>query len=181
VPRQSDTKQRIIDTARELFARKGVQKTSLREIASELGITKPALYYHFSSREELVRSIMQPLIDDGEAFIAEQEKVAQIDPRALLAGFFDFHQRHRADLMLVLTELTTLGELGLVDRVLAWRERLTKLLFGPSPTLSESARAVLALGGLQDCTMQFPHVPEEELRVAALDAACAALGLPMAG
>ena len=50
MPHPSDTKQRILDTARELFARKGVQRTSLQEIAGQLGITKPALYYHFTSR-----------------------------------------------------------------------------------------------------------------------------------
>ena len=181
MPRPSDTKQRILDTARELFARKGVQKTSLQEIADQLGITKPALYYHFSSREELVRNIMQPLIDDGEAFVRGQEELAEVQPRALLEGFFDFNIRHRADIMLVLTELTTLAELGLVDTVLAWRERLTALLFSPSPTLTEATRAVVALGGLQDCTIQFPHIPQDELREAAVDAACAALGLAPTG
>jgi AcrR family transcriptional regulator len=45
----ADTKQRILDVARELFATQGVQKASLREIADRLGISKPALYYHFSS------------------------------------------------------------------------------------------------------------------------------------
>jgi AcrR family transcriptional regulator len=174
--RPPGTKQRILDTARELFSQKGVQKTSLQEVADQLGITKPALYYHFSSREELVRSIMQPLIDDGEAFVDEQEARAEVESRALLEGYFDFNIRHRADVLLVLTELTTLAELGLVDRVLAWRERLTALLFGPSPTLGEATRAVVALGGLQDCTIQFPHVPEDELRAAAVEAALAALG-----
>lgn len=181
VPRPSETKQRILEAARELFARKGVQKTSMQEIAGRLGITKPALYYHFPSREELVRSIMQPLIDDGEAFVRSQEELAAVRPRALLEGYFDFNLRHRADVILVLTELTTLTELGLVDTVLAWRERLTALLFSPAPTLAQATRAVVALGGLQDCTIQFPHVPEDELRPAAVDAACAALGLPPAG
>jgi len=177
VLRQSDTKQRIQAVARELFARQGVQKTSLQEIADRLGITKPALYYHFSSREELVRSIVQPLIDAGEAFLREQEALGEVAPRALLEGYFDFHYRHRAEIVLVLTELTTLNELGLIDIVLAWRERLAVLLFGPEPTLAQGTRAVVALGGLQDCTIQFADVPADELRVAAVAAACAALGL----
>ncbi len=177
MPRPSDTKQRIIDTARELFASKGVQQTSLQEIAGRLGITKPALYYHFTSREELVRSIMQPLIDDGDAFVSEQESLADVRPRALLEGYFDFNIRHRTDIMMVLTELTTLAELGLVDTVFTWRQRLTALLYGPSPTLAEATRAVVALGGLQDCTIQFAHVDEDELREVAVDAAMAALGM----
>jgi AcrR family transcriptional regulator len=177
VPRPSETKQRILDTARELFARKGVPKTSLQEIADRLGITKPALYYHFSSREELVRSIMQPLIDDGDAYVRELEQRSSVEPRDLLEGYFDFNIRHRADIMLVLTELTTLAELGLVDRVLTWRERLTTLLYGPEPALADAARAVIALGGLQDCTVQFPHVPAAELRAVAVAGALATLGL----
>lgn len=173
----SDTKQRIQAVARELFAAKGVQKTSLQDIADRLGITKPALYYHFASREDLVRSIVQPLIDDGEAFLHEQEARSRIDPRALLEGYFDFHLKHREEIMLVLTEMTTLSELGLIEVVLAWRLRLAELLFGPEPTLRQATRAVIALGGLQDCTIQFPHVPDDELRLAAVDAAYGALGL----
>ncbi|MGI5232374.1 TetR/AcrR family transcriptional regulator [Actinoallomurus iriomotensis] len=177
MPKPSDTKQRIQMVARELFAAKGVQKTSLQEIANRLGITKPALYYHFGSREELVRSIVQPLIDDGEAFVSGQEALDEVDPRALLEGYFDFHHRHRDGIVFVLTELTTLTELGLTETVLTWRERLAALLFGPDPTLEQAARAALALGGLQDCTIQFPDVPAEPLRRASVAAACAALGV----
>ena len=92
-----------------------MQRTSLQDIADRLGITKPALYYHFASREELVRSIVEPLIDDGERFIAEPGAARSRDPRALLEGYFDFHYRHRADLLMLVAELTTLAELGLID------------------------------------------------------------------
>lgn len=173
----SDTKQRIQAAARELFARKGVQKTSLQEIADLLGITKPALYYHFASREDLVRSIVQPLIDAGQEFLTAREEAAEQDPEALLAGFFDFHYEHRADMLLVLTEMTTLADLGLIDVVLEWRARLGRLLFGAEPTLRQATRAVMALGGMQDCTMQFPDAPRDELRTATVEAAMATLGL----
>lgn len=175
MPRPSDTKRRIQDVARELFARQGVQKTSLQEIADRLGITKPALYYHFSSRDELVRSIVQPLIDDCEAFLLAQEALDSAEPRALFEGYFDLHYRHRELITFALTELTTLSELGLVELVLDWRERLAGLLVGPEPTLDQAVRAVSALGGLQDCTIQFWDTPEHELRRAAVDAACATL------
>ena len=173
----SDTKERIQAAARELFARKGVQKTSLQEIADKLGITKPALYYHFASREDLLRSIVQPLIDAGERFVDDQEKLSAIEARALLDGYFDFHYRHRADILILLNELTTLADLGLIDVVLAWRNRLTTLLFGTNPTLGQATSAVVALGGLQDCTIQFPDVPQDELREVSVNAAMAALGL----
>jgi len=174
---KSDTKQRILQTARELFASQGVQQTSLQEIADRLGITKPALYYHFASREELIRSIVTPLLDDGEEFLAHMEQRADVPAVELVEGFFDFHHRHRKDVLLLLTEMTTLAELGLVDVVLSWRARLTHLVFGPDATLEQQTRAVLAFGGMQDCTMQFPDTPVDELRAATVTAARAALGV----
>jgi AcrR family transcriptional regulator len=173
----SPTRQRIQHVARELFARKGVQRTSLQDIADRLGITKPALYYHFTSREDLVRSIVQPLIDEGDRFVADQESRRDTPVRELLEGYFDFHYRHRRDVMLVLTEIPTLTELGLIDNVLARRDRLGKLVFGPEPTLAQATRAVIAFGGLQDCCLQFPDAPLEELRAAAVEGALAALGM----
>ena len=176
----SETRLRIQDIARELFSQKGVQRTSLQDIADRLGITKPALYYHFSSREDLVRSIIQPLIDEGERFVSEHErrrKSLRATPRELLESYFDFHFNHRADLLLVVAELTTLADLGLIDRMLAWRERLTKLVFGSRPTLEQSTRAVIAFGGLQDCCLQFPDTAYDDLRVATVDGAMAALGI----
>ena len=56
-------------------------------------------------------------------------------PAGLLEGYFDFHYKHRADLVLVVSELTTLADLGLIDLLLAWRERLSRLVFGNRPTL----------------------------------------------
>jgi AcrR family transcriptional regulator len=165
--------------ARELFAQKGVQRTSLQDIADRLGITKPALYYHFSSREDLVRSILQPLLDEGEEFVAGHERRrgrARATQRELLEGYFDFHYNHRADLVLIVSELTTLADLGLIDLLLAWRERLCRLVFGSRPTLQQSTRAVIAFGGLQDCCLQFPDTPYRELRRATVDGAMAALG-----
>jgi AcrR family transcriptional regulator len=155
----------------------GVQRTSLQDIADRLGITKPALYYHFASREDLVRSILVPLIEEGERFVDDQESRNGTDARELLEGYFDFHYRHRQDLVLVLAELTMLADLGLIDKVLAWRDRLGKLVFGPQPTLAESTRAVVAFGGLQDCCLQFPDTPCGALREASVQAALAALGV----
>ena len=173
----SETRQRIQQVAKELFVAKGVQSTSLQDIADRLGITKPALYYHFASREELVRSIVQPLFDDGERFIAQHEATRSGDPRVLLEGYFDFHYRHRADLVILVAELNTLAQLGLIDKLLTWRERLGKLVFGSRPTLAQSTRAVIAFGGLQDCCLQFPDTPERALRKACVDGALAALGV----
>jgi len=177
---QSGTRTRIQDVARELFAQRGVQRTSLQDIANQLGITKPALYYHFGSREDLVRSILQPLIDEGEEFVSTRERRRGRDratPRDLLEGWFDYHYRHRADLALLVAEMTTLADLGVIDTILGWRGRLIKLVFGARPTMEQSARAVIAFGGLQDCVVQFPDADPDRLRRASVDGAMATLGI----
>jgi AcrR family transcriptional regulator len=56
----NDTRQRILDTALDLFIERGYDKTSLREIAERVGVTKAALYYHFSSKEEIIRTLVEP-------------------------------------------------------------------------------------------------------------------------
>jgi AcrR family transcriptional regulator len=59
--RRGNTRQRIQDVALELFAEQGYEKTSLREIAERLEVTKAALYYHFKTKEEIVVSIFEDL------------------------------------------------------------------------------------------------------------------------
>lgn len=65
--RRGDTRTKIQQVAMELFAEQGYDKTSLREIAERLGVTKAALYYHFKSKEEIVTS----LFDDFGAQVDE--------------------------------------------------------------------------------------------------------------
>ncbi|WP_432097369.1 TetR/AcrR family transcriptional regulator [Streptomyces sp. bgisy100] len=60
-PRRGDTRQRIQDVALELFAERGYEKTSLREIAEQLDVTKAALYYHFKTKEDIVLGIFEDL------------------------------------------------------------------------------------------------------------------------
>ena len=52
------TRERILDAALTLFADKGYEATSMREIAAQLGITKAALYYHFDSKGDIVRAML---------------------------------------------------------------------------------------------------------------------------
>jgi AcrR family transcriptional regulator len=59
----NDTRERILETALDLFIERGYDKTSLREIAERVGVTKAALYYHFSSKEEIIRTLVAPLYE----------------------------------------------------------------------------------------------------------------------
>lgn len=54
----ADTRLRILKTASTLFAQRGFAGTSIRDISDELGLTKAALYYHFTSKEEILAELV---------------------------------------------------------------------------------------------------------------------------
>jgi AcrR family transcriptional regulator len=68
--RRGDTRARIQQVALELFAEQGYERTSLREIAERLGVTKAALYYHFRSKEDIVRNFTEDHLGRLDALIA---------------------------------------------------------------------------------------------------------------
>ena len=50
-----DTKERILETVLELFARNGYPGTSMSNIAERLGITKAALYKHYDDKQTVLK------------------------------------------------------------------------------------------------------------------------------
>ena len=69
-PRHTDTRQRALDVAFDLFTEQGYEKASLREIADRLGIKKASLYYHFPSKEALLAGIMDNLLAPVDELVA---------------------------------------------------------------------------------------------------------------
>ncbi|TCJ00995.1 TetR/AcrR family transcriptional regulator [Cytobacillus praedii] len=51
----------IVETAYKLFAENGFDKTSLAMIAKEVGISKPAIYYYFDSKEKLIDFLFEEI------------------------------------------------------------------------------------------------------------------------
>ncbi|GLW67111.1 TetR family transcriptional regulator [Actinomadura rubrobrunea] len=73
--RRGDTREQIREVALKLFAEQGYEKTSLREIAERLGVTKAALYYHFKTKEDIVTSLFDDFkteVDELFAWAREQ-------------------------------------------------------------------------------------------------------------
>lgn len=158
-----------------MFVEQGVQRTSLRQIAERLGISKPALYYHFASRDDLVNSIIQPLIEDMEAFVSAREASAP-GARQLLEEYFDLVHAHRDVINMMVRELSTLKHLDLGQRMFEWRRRIMIILLGDDPPLDRQIRAVVALGGMSDTTVEFVDHPIDDVRQTAVSAAMDALG-----
>src|SRR5262245_66344943 len=72
------TRERILDVALELFNEQGYDKTSLREIAERLDITKAALYYHFRSKADILLELHIRLHHLGRDLL---DKLDEIDER----------------------------------------------------------------------------------------------------
>jgi AcrR family transcriptional regulator len=102
---RSDTRERILDVALELFGEQGYDKTSLREIADRLGITKAALYYYFERKSDILLALHLKLHELGASVLDEldalddETEVAAAWPR-LLDRFIDAVLENR-DLFLV--------------------------------------------------------------------------------
>ena len=60
------SRQLIIETAIQLFNIHGYSATSIKDIANELGCTKAALYYHISSKEEILSEIFDQTMTKAE-------------------------------------------------------------------------------------------------------------------
>jgi AcrR family transcriptional regulator len=176
---RSDTRARLCELALELFAEQGYEKTSLREIAERLGVTKAALYYYFKSKEDIVRSLVEDYVaqlDDLIAWAKTQPPGpgtrGQIVTRYLdivangSAVFRMLHQNQAA-----VSSLASAKERGEVfkERI----DSLVDLLTGPDATLRDQVRAASCLMSVSFGCMHYQDkAPSQaELREVLLDVA----------
>ena len=68
-----ETKERILETALELFAQSGYLGTSMSDIAARLGITKAALYKHYAGKQKILDRIVQRMNELDAARAAAYE------------------------------------------------------------------------------------------------------------
>ncbi len=80
----------IAQMAARLFATRGYDATSVREIVAAAGVTKPTLYYHFGSKEGLAQALltrpMSLLLDDLRVLVEDGR-----DPVAMMAAMLERH------------------------------------------------------------------------------------------
>jgi AcrR family transcriptional regulator len=65
------TRDRILDTALQLFTELGFDATTLQEIADRLGFTKAAIYYHYRSKEDILMALHMRMHQIGRDALAE--------------------------------------------------------------------------------------------------------------
>jgi AcrR family transcriptional regulator len=173
--RRGDTRQRIQDVALELFAEQGYEKTSLREIAERLDVTKAALYYHFKTKEEILVSIFEDLARPIEELIewgggqpktleTKQEIVRRYsEALAGAAPLFRFMQENQA----------TVRELRIGETFKRRMLDLRDILIDPGATLTDQVRYASALFTLHAglFALQDVEFDPEDKRLAVLEVA----------
>jgi len=68
---EANSRERLLETATELFAEKGYAGASVREIVEKAGVSKPVLYYYFKSKEGLFYAILEWAADVQQNILNE--------------------------------------------------------------------------------------------------------------
>lgn len=98
ITKDPDTRRKeIIDSAMELFKSKGINKVSISEIARSIGVAKGLVYYYFSSKDELIDSVVNEFIkdvDDQLKSIIEKNSDFYQSLKEILNLYFNSIQQH---------------------------------------------------------------------------------------
>jgi len=117
---------KILDAAEPLFAGKGVDGVSIREIAAVAGISKATVFHHFDSKDALYQAVVRRSCEGIGEFVAQLASREDGNPLASLADFrrHDLQETlaHADVVRLILRELT----LGQDDQA----RRLAEDVFG---------------------------------------------------
>jgi AcrR family transcriptional regulator len=177
---RGDTRARIQQIAVELFTEKGYEKTSLREIAERLDVTKAALYYHFKSKEDIVASLVEDYygqIDALTTWARAQPRSAGLRREILSRYVAIVAEGDEVFRMLHQNQAAVNTLASAKGRGALFRERLTGLvevLTEPGAAMPERVRAIMALGGVSVAWMFFADQvsDRDELCSAVLDISC---------
>jgi AcrR family transcriptional regulator len=171
------TRERIKAVALELFTEQGYEKTSLREIAERLNVTKAALYYHFKSKDEIVSSFVEDRLERMDALIAwaESQPATLATRQALIAQYADamFAGEQPSVMRFFEQNQTVLKSLAAGQQMRGRMLRLADALSRGDDSPAAQLRAALALFAVHSSwfAVRTPHITDEERKKIALDVA----------
>lgn len=92
-----DTRQRIIDVARRLFSDCSYLGVSMSDIAGHLGVTKAALYYHFSGKRDIYLNVLDDVLSDLRARLGVEQDGETLDEQLhrMVKGYLEFGMREK--------------------------------------------------------------------------------------
>jgi len=89
-------RQEILAAARDILLQEGPEAVTLNAVSGRLGMTKPALYHYFDSKEALARSLVTTLIDEEINALTDMLAEVESAERSLGTMIRGFHA-HYAD------------------------------------------------------------------------------------
>ncbi|MCG8493958.1 MAG: TetR/AcrR family transcriptional regulator [Sneathiellales bacterium] len=99
----AEKKRMILDAAKRVFEEEGLEGSSLRSIAAEAGYTPAALYFHFSSREEIYAELLSQSLHQLKDYIDQRVRKRETAGERFEEAawsFFDFYNKNPEDLSL---------------------------------------------------------------------------------
>lgn len=101
----NDAETRLLESALTLFAEKGYEGSSIREIIEGAGVTRPVLYYYFTNKEDLFRRLLEPALAEYTRSLQEiRESYAEVVGRlkAIVRQTFIFTENNPKAVRLIL-------------------------------------------------------------------------------
>jgi AcrR family transcriptional regulator len=144
---KTGTRERIQQVALELFAERGYDKTSLREIADRLGVTKAALYYHFKTKEEILSSTLEDYLTEVHDLIAwGREQPPSLELRIdLVTRYAEIVRRRLTAMRFVQQDQSGVRNSEMGGQV---RESMTQLNALLAPDTDDAVAQMRALGAI---------------------------------
>nr|WP_275941976.1 TetR family transcriptional regulator [Nocardia cerradoensis] len=165
-------------TALEMFAERGYHAVSVREISEQVGLTKTAVLYHFSSKIDIVVALVEPLLADTEAMLESVRTIRNPDARrwAVAEGLLDTWLRHRSLLRIHMQDQALSADTATYRRLRDIALTAQGLLAGLDADFTSQVRAAQIYAALSDPVVFFADRPEKQLRAAILDGVHRLLG-----
>jgi AcrR family transcriptional regulator len=145
---QGAMRDRMVDAAVDLFRANGFDRTSMREIADKVGVTKPALYHHFASKDDLLVAVTKPIREAVDELLDKAE-VERPTPGSFLVAYFDTIMKHRELAAWLSSDASARSRPVLAQHGWRQQERLTELLRGGDESFERGVRVSCALGAVQ--------------------------------
>lgn len=115
----------ILDAATSVLGTKGYDLMTMDDVAGAVGISKPSLYKHFKSKEDLVGEALIRLIDGAVDYLAQLD--AALSPKNKLAALLEWALRVRLDGGLPFLPSTSAHVRDMLMRNLKYVTRVLKL------------------------------------------------------
>ena len=177
--RQSDTRERILGAAEQLFVERGYHATALQEVADRVGITKPALYHHFASKAEILRNLLEPMTVELEQVLADAAAHRSVSAvrATLMAGWVEIFLRYRGTLLALMRELAAMPSDSFA-RVVQVMASAVDVAAGVDAGAGERVAVAQAISAAIDPVALLPDLPDEVLREHLLAGVWRLLGQP---